>query len=218
MTKLNRREKYIPTDKHVLVSGATGTGKSFLCENYLKMYKYVVKLDTKDEYTERKRAGVSAWVDLEENKDFTVCRTLDDLYYCETDKIIFAPDYYNQTDETFEEFFTWIFERENTILWVDELMSVGNSYKFPKALGRLYQQGRSKNIGIWACTQRPTGIPSIAPANSNYFFTFNLYLVEDRKKLAQATGRPELLEIPNGYNFWYYKMGDSHAQKAVLKV
>ena len=211
------KTNYIPTDKHVLISGATGTGKSYLCEHYLKMYKYVVKLDTKDEYSERKRAGVSAWTDLEENKDFTVCRTLDDLYYCETDKIIFAPDYYSQTEEVFNEFFTWIFERENTILWIDELMSVGNSYKFPRALGRLYQQRSSKNLGIWACTQRPTGIPSIAPANSNYFFTFNLYLIEDRKKLAQATGRPELLELPEGYNFWFYKMGDSHAQKAVLK-
>ena len=208
----------IPADKHVLISGATGTGKSFLCEHYLKGYKYVVKLDTKDEYLERKRNNQNAWAELEEGKDFSAADNLNDLFYLETDKIKFRPDYDNQTDEVFDAFFKWIFERENTILWIDELMSVATSYKMPKNLGRIYQQGRSKNIGIWACTQRPTGIPSIAPANSTYFFTFNLYLAEDRKKLAQATGRPELLEIPGGFNFWYYKMGEPAAKKAVLII
>ena len=55
----------IPTNKHVLVCGMTGTGKSFLCENYLRGYKYVVKLDTKDETDERYMNGESAWEGLE---------------------------------------------------------------------------------------------------------------------------------------------------------
>ena len=60
----------IPTDKHVLICGMTGTGKSYLAENYLRGYEYVVKLDTKDETGERRAANKPAWYGLTENKDF----------------------------------------------------------------------------------------------------------------------------------------------------
>lgn len=207
---------FIPPDRHVLIPGATGTGKSFLAEQYLKGYTYVVKLDTKDETSERRRAGLSAWDGLTESEDFTVVYRFEDLDEVETDKIIYVPPYEEQTRENFERFFAWIFARENTILWIDELMSIGTVQSYPFELGRLYQQGRSKGIGIWACTQRPSGIPSIAPANSSYYFVFNLYLKADRKRMVEATGMDELENIPGGHNFWYYKMGDERPIKAVL--
>ena len=208
----------IPTNKHVLVCGMTGTGKSFLCENYLRGYKYVVKLDTKDETDERYMNGESAWEGLEEGKDFTVCRTITALDDIETDKIIYVPPYDEQTDENFNAFFNRIFERGNTILWIDELMSVGTVQRFPRALGRIMQQGRSKGIGVWSCTQRPSGIPAIVPASCSYFFVFDMALPQDRKKLVETTGMPQMMEMPTGYNFWYYKMGDRKTVKAYLKV
>lgn len=213
---MERSYNHISPDKHVLVVGATGTGKSYLAEQYLKGYKYVVKLDTKDETSERRRSGVSPWDGLKEGKDFTVCNSITALDDIETDKIIYVPPYEEQTRENFDIFFNWIFARENTILWIDELMSVGTVNSFPFALGRLYQQGRSKGIGIWACSQRPSGIPSIAPANSSYYFVFNLYLKADRKRMVDATGMEELDELPQGHNFWYYKMGEEKPIKAVL--
>ena len=207
---------YIPTDKHVLVCGMTGTGKSYLAEQYLKGYDYVVKLDTKDETDERKRQGISAWDDLKENKDFTVCRTITGLDDIDTDKIIYVPPYDEQNQETFNTFFRWVFERENTLLWIDELMSIGTANKYPFELGRIMQQGRSKNVGVWGCTQRPSSIPTIFPASCSYFFTFDLSLPDDRKKLMNITGMPELMERPKGHNFWFYKMGDPKPIKAVL--
>ena len=39
---------YIEPNKHVLIVGRTGTGKSYLCEKYLTGYDYVIKLDTKN--------------------------------------------------------------------------------------------------------------------------------------------------------------------------
>lgn len=208
--------KTIPTDEHVLICGATGTGKSYLAERYLANYQYVVKLDTKDETDERLRKGQSAWVGLTENDDFTIVRNIDLLDDCETDKIIYVPPYDEQNEETFNKFFAWIFARENTIVWIDELMSVATSYKCPKELGRIYQQGRSKGVGVWACSQRPSGIPLICTANSKHFFAFNLYLRQDRKRLVESTGMEEFENLPNGYNFYYYKMGNDRAIKAVL--
>lgn len=214
----NLNSNIIPPDKHVLVVGATGTGKSVLAEQYLKGYQYVVKLDTKDETNERRRAGLSPWEGLVEGEDFTVVYRFEDLDDVETDKIIYVPPYEEQTRETFEQFFMWIFNRENTIVWIDELMSIGSVNSYPFALGKLYQQGRSKGCGIWACSQRPSGIPSISPANSSYYFVFNLYLKADRKRMVDATGMDELDKLPKGHNFWYYKMGEEKPIRAVLKL
>lgn len=207
---------YIPSDKHVLVVGATGTGKSYLAEQYLKGYEYVIKLDTKNETAERYRDGLSPWDGLEEGKHFTVVYRFEDLEEVETTKIIYVMPFEEQTKEGFDQFFNWVFKRENTIVWIDELMSVGTVNSYPISLGRLYQQGRSKGIGIWSCSQRPSGIPSIAPANSNYIFCFNLYLKADRKRMVDATGMDELDTLPEGHNFWFYKMGDRQPTKAVL--
>ena len=206
----------IPPNKHVLVTGMTGTGKSFLCETYLRGYKYVVKLDTKDETDERYSEGKSPWTGLKENRDFTVCRDLDRLDDIETDKIIYVPSFDDQTDDNFNRFFRWIFERGNCILWIDELMSIGTVQKYPRELGRLMQQGRSKGIGVWSCTQRPSGIPSIVPASCSYFFVFDMSLPQDRKKLVETTGMLEMYDMPTGFNFWYYKMGDRKTVKAKL--
>ena len=206
----------IPTNKHVLVCGMTGTGKSYLCEQYLSRYEYVVKLDTKDETTERQLEGVSAWDGLEENKDFTIIRNIDELDEVETKKIIYAPPYDEQNEETFNRFFKWCFDRGNTIVWVDELMSIGTVHKYPRELGRLMTQARSKNVALWCCTQRPSGIPNIVPANCSYFFVFDMALRQDRKKLVEVTGMLEMYELPKDYNFWYYKMGERQAVKAVL--
>ena len=206
----------IPTNKHVSVCGMTGTGKSYLCEQYLSSYDYVVKLDTKDETTERQMSGISAWEGLEENKDFTIVRNIDELDEVETKKIIYAPPYDEQNEETFNRFFKWCFDRGNTIVWVDELMSIGTVHKYPRELGRLMTQARSKNVALWCCTQRPSGIPNIVPANCSYFFVFDMALPQDRKKLVEVTGMLEMYELPTGYNFWYYKMGERKAVKAVL--
>ena len=208
--------EFIPPNKHVFVAGMTGTGKSYLAERYLTGYEYVVKLDTKDETDERLSEGKSAWYGLEIHKDFEIVRNFDDLDTVETKKIIFVPSYDDQTEEVFNKFFRWVFERGNTIVWVDELMSIGTTQKFPRELGRIYQQGRSKGVAVWACTQRPSGIPSIAPANSSYFFVFAMALPQDRQKMRDITGMPEMMEMTEGYEFWYYKMGDRHAVKAVL--
>ena len=61
MIGLSKNKFYIESDAHVLVAGATGTGKSYLAEEYLRGYKNVVKLDTKLEVDERRKNDLSPW-------------------------------------------------------------------------------------------------------------------------------------------------------------
>ena len=213
---MKRKPIVIETNKHVLVAGMTGSGKSFLCETYLTGYENVIKLDTKNETDERRLNGESPWRGLVEGEDFTVVYDMEDLEFVETSKIIFVPPF-DFTQEEYNTFFFWVFRRGNTILWVDELMSIGTANRYPVELLRLMTQARSKNIGCWVCTQRPSGIPVIVPSNCHYFFIFDMANVDDRKKMYQVTGMKEMLEMPTGYNFWFYKMGDRTAVKAILK-
>lgn len=212
---MGKKLSVIPTNKHVLVCGMTGTGKSYLCENYLRGYDYVVKLDTKNETDERRNNGESPWSGLVEGEDFTVVYDMESLELVETKKIIFVPPF-DFTQEDYNTFFFWIFRRGNTLLWIDELMSIGSANRYPSELLRLMTQARSKNIGVWVCTQRPSGIPVIVPSNCHYFFVFDMANTDDRKKMYQVTGMKEMLEMPTGFNFWYYKMGDKTCVKAIL--
>lgn len=212
MTKLST----IKSNEQVFIVGMTGSGKSYFAETYLRGYDNVIKLDTKREYEERQLAGESAWRGLVEGKDFEVVEHLEDLQYCTLPKIIYAPVFEELSDEYYEEFFRFCFERQNTIVWVDELMSITTSQKLPNQLKRITTQGRSKNVGLWCCTQRPANVPQIIPANSTHVIAYTTRLLVDKKRLVDITGCPEFMEDLRKYEFWYYKVGMTRAVKARL--
>lgn len=209
----------IAPNERVFVSGMTGSGKSFFTEAFTASFEYVVKLDTKGEFDERRAAGQSVWKGLEEGRDFTVVEHLQDLPNVTTPKIIYAPTFLEQTKETYNTFFQWIYERGNTTLWIDELMSIAeNAVTSIPYLRAIYTRGRSKGVGCWACSQRPMDVPTISLANSEHFITFDLMLNQDRKKVVDITGVPQLYERPpEKYQFWYYKVGEEKPLLCRLK-
>ena len=206
----------IKPHEQVFIVGMTGSGKSYFAETYLRNYDFVIKLDTKREFAERRMEGLSAWRGLKEGKDFSVVEHLEDIQYCQTKKIIYAPVFEELEEQYYNEFFRFCFERENTIVWVDELMSITTAQRLPIQLKRITTQGRSKNVGLWTCTQRPAGIPQIIPANSTHVIGYRLRLKVDKQRMVDITGCPEFMEDPKQYQFWYYKVGMEKAIKAQL--
>lgn len=192
--------------QHVFIVGKSGTGKSVFAESYLCYYKNVIKLDTKGEYYERKRKGEPYWYGLQEGKDYTVIFHLADIEEVKTNKIIYVPTFEEQTQEYYNLLLKYVYDRENTIVWIDELMSICDSPRnYPLYLKALMTRGRSKNASVWALSQRPLDIPTIVTSNVTHFVVFNLNLPQDRDKLASVTGMNQLLIKPEGHNFWYYK-------------
>jgi hypothetical protein len=205
----------------VFIAGSTGSGKSVLAEIYLagSDFPHVVKLDTKGEFYERREKGEPVWRGLEEGKDYTVCFHLKDVERATTKKIIYVPSFDEQEIPYYDSLMKWIYERENTILWIDELMSVAESpLRYPKYLKALLSRGRSKNCGVWSLTQRPKEIPSIVMANSTHFFIFNLNLPQDRESLVKVTDQKEFMTKPKKHHFWYWKLGNTNPVLATLKL
>lgn len=195
---------FIGTDEHVFISGMTGSGKSVTAEHYLAGYDHVIKLDTKDEVSERRRKKLPLWKGLEEGKDYVVVTRLAELDNVTTHKVIYVPEFDEQTQDHYNSLFKWVYERQNTILWIDELMSIAdNPSRYPPYLKALYTRGRSRDAVVWALTQRPMDIPTIVMANSTHFFIYNLNMPQDREKVAKATGYPEFYDLPGKYVFWY---------------
>lgn len=209
----------IKPSEHVFICGQTGTGKSVVAEVYLAGYGNVVKLDTKGEYFERKKKREAIWRGLTEGKDYTVIFKLSDIDQVTTPKIIYVPEPEEMNDEYFDALMKWVYKRENTILWIDELMEVAPSpHKYPFHLKALYTRGRSKEAVVWACTQRPSDIPSIVFGNSTHFFIFTMQLPQDRDKLVKGTGMPQFMQQPQGHNFWYWKIGTPEPTLAKLNL
>lgn len=211
----------IKTDKHVFISGITGGGKSELCKAYLSKMPKVIKLDTKAEALKDIKEGRNPWGYVHP-QELAVVQTLDDLKKDDHPYQIYCPVFDELDPDNFNEFFKWVYftrEDSHTVTWVDEYMEISdNPSVIPRYLKALYTKGRSRFTPVWTCTQRPTGVHQIPFSQSSHFFTFDLPLPQDRKKLADATGTPEHLTLPNGFNFWYFERGRRSAELGVLKL
>lgn len=218
---MSKMDPKIGVDKHVGIAGQTGTGKSVLAEIYLAGVTEVdvVKLDTKGEVYERRKKKEPIWRGLVEGKDYTVVERLEELDDVRTRKIIYAPIFEEQELEYYDALMKWVYMRENTTLWIDELMEVCPShFKYPPYLKGIMTRGRSKNVAVWACTQRPADIPAIVFGNCSHFFIFDMNLPQDREKMAKITGASRFLEKPGFRYFWYFESGWDEPIKATLKL
>jgi hypothetical protein len=217
----NKQSQEITRSEHVFCAGGTGTGKSNLAEIYLagENFPFVVKLDTKGEVFERQAAGEPIWRGLTEGEDFEIVYKLKDLDRVQTPKIIYAPDYEEQEFAYYDSFFKWVYERQNTTLWIDELMSVcENPHRIPRMLKAIYTRGRSRRTSVWSCSQRASEIPNIILANTQVFFIFTLNMESDRIKLVKMTDQKDFMIKPQKYYFWFYKIGNNNPVLATLKM
>lgn len=204
----------IPPNQHVLIAGRTGSGKTWMARKYLANYNHVIALDTK---------GLLSWPEipgtvwgkgerhehelLDPGPHLTLTDTLADLPHITTPKIIYRPKLEELNEEYINEFFRFCYHRENTIVWIDEAMSICPSpYKIPYWYQACLTRGRQKYVACWSLTQRPSGIPQIILSESSHFFIFDLNLPTDREKLANVTGCNSLLEKPGQYLAWYYNV------------
>lgn len=198
----------IKQSEHVFIAGMTGSGKTYLAETYLASYPNVIALDTK------------GFIDWSIAGYVPVYERLVDLQNFGEGKAIYRPAPEEMNEDFYNLFFKWVYERQNTICYIDELMSVATASTVPFYLKAILTRGRQRNTSCWALTQRPSGIPLITMSEATHYFIFDLKLEEDRERIRRITGsdlfeyKPseygKLKGIKKDYLFFYYnaKMDD----------
>ncbi|MGH7954348.1 MAG: hypothetical protein ACREOZ_00130 [Gloeomargaritales cyanobacterium] len=103
-----------------------------------------------------------------------------------------------------------VYYHTNIGLFFDEAFPVG---QHNEAFNTILMQGRSKNIPVIACTQRPVGISVYCFSEASYYMIFDLTKKGDRIKVSQEIG-----EISSRYNLpdyhsYYYDVKNKYLDK-----
>lgn len=184
----------------VFVVGTTGSGKSFLLRKLSAAQPYVIVLDPKHQWTwgqERPAYGPG----IITNRLDLVMR------WDEPAPVVYRPPYDEQRAGC-PEFFMWLFERRNTICVVDEVISITPPVNIPREFAICIQQGRSRNVGLWMATQRPSRIPIPILSESEHHCVFRLRHPKDLRRMAEYTDPIVEDEPATGHDFWYYNDRD----------
>lgn len=175
--------------------GTTGCGKTTLVREIAKFRDVVVVLDTK---------GFIDWDGYELHKDFA------SLIKSKALKLIFRPDgKWLRDDDAIELFFRWIYERENTTIYIDEATSITSAYKIPQGYFDCIVRGREKNVEVWTSTQRPKKIAQEILTESENCYCFQIRNENDMKVLIDMYGidSETLKKMPEHY-FIYSRNGE----------
>jgi hypothetical protein len=185
--------------------GKTGTGKTTLAERVCANFLNVVVLDSK---AEMQWNGYQIFDNLSSVKRATATR------------IIWQPNPHEQNEESYDDFFKWVYDRKNTVCYIDEVLAIcKNSQNIPFWYRALLTRGRSRGIGTFNSTQAPVYVPHWILSQSEHYFIFKMKLGTDREKVESITGisRYELDNLQN-HEFYYANDNDYVRRKLKLKV
>lgn len=177
-------------DSRSVFVGKTGCGKTTLAEKICSVFDYCVILDSKGELN---------W------KGYEIVKSLSDLKRIRLGRVIWQPNIYEQNVESYEDFFKWIYDRKNTVVYIDEVLAIcKNSQSLPFWYKAILTRGRSRGIGCLNSTQAPVYIPHFILSQSEHFFVFQMRLDSDREKIEKITGidKNDLERLKN-HEFYY---------------
>lgn len=184
----------IKPNEHVFLSGRTQSGKTYCARAYLAGFKNVIVLDIKGLF------DFKGFVD-----DVPIYDRLDDLLSFGEGKAIYRPRFEELTPDYYNRFFQWIYNRKNTIVYVDELMGVcENASDVPPYAKAILTRGMERNTAMWASTQRPKTIPLVFMSEATHFFIFRLQLDVDKKRVQEIIPADEIMQDIPLHKFWYY--------------
>ncbi len=115
--------------------------------------------------------------------------------------IIYRPhaDYIGDTD-AYNGVLKWVWDRQNTTLYIDELSLIGDGRRFPRYLRAIFVAGRGLNITVLACVQRPSGIPLYCIESSENAYGFQMPMIEDRIRMSKTFHSDYMNVLPE---YWF---------------
>lgn len=199
------REIVLPSsDSRAVFVGKTGCGKTTLAERICSNFDSVCVLDSKGELDWRGYQIFTKLADVIKSKG----------------RIIWQPNPHEQNIETYEQYFKWIYDRRNTVSYVDEVFAIcKNSQTIPFWFKAILTRGRSRNVASFNSTQEPVQIPRSILAQAEYYFVFKMKLDFDREKIESITGIPyNDLKALKIHEFFYADDSDFFPRKLKLRI
>lgn len=202
---------HVRSDERLVVTGATGTGKTTFCRALLlpripRTHCFVAvdpKRDSNWRHLKDVRVGWGG-VDLKPGPQafrWPSIRSEDD-----------GSGEFLAKDRNFNRLLRAIWARGNVIMLVDETSALFPApHTMTGMMGRLIREGRQRNIGIWWLVQRPAQLPQIILTEAEAWAVFTLRRALDRKTAADFMGDEVAAPLPQeegrSHFFWWCRPG-----------
>lgn len=188
-------------DERGFLVGATGSGKTTLAAQLIRLYPHVVAIDPKI------RLGSTRDDPTAHLKGFELVRNPHDLPGVKSARIQYRPDPEYQDAEWYERVYGWLFDRGNTFVYTDEVYLVLEGNRVPDSYRACITSGRERGIGMLHAAQRPCSIPRIVITESEHLYAFQLRNSDDRKCLKDAGMDDQVRTRPVLEPYWFYYQG-----------
>lgn len=181
--------------QRVAFAGKTGSGKTYAANYLLKPIRRLIVIDPKMQLVADRKWRLEpptndAWRALRKGEYARI-------------GISQPPAIDNEGFPIWDSIFELAWEVQDIVIYIDEMYSVAKNGRLSYPLRRLYTQGRTMGIGVWASTQRPSWVPMEMFSESEWSFTFTLRIIDDRKKVARSLGFDQVIEpIRDLHGFW----------------
>lgn len=166
--------------EHATLIGPTGRGKTTLAQHIVRHRRYVTVFASKPRDEAMGRFVREGYVRM---------RTWQPEV---ANRIVFAPridpDRMEVQQQAFSNVISRIFLQGGWCALWDEATYLSRDLGLERKMSMLWQQGRSDNISIVACTQRPAFLPLFAYDGATHIFFWKMKLDRDMQRVAGMAG------------------------------
>jgi tRNA uridine 5-carbamoylmethylation protein Kti12 len=186
----------VKSNERVLLTGKTGSGKTYAAELLTRPLPRLIVLDPK--------GTLGAWglapFDREARR---LLRNGDPI------RARVVVSFNKPSDETWEDAFLAVLNAGDCTLYIDEIYGVVDpGAKPPPLLNAIWTRGRELGIGGWGATQRPVWVPMFVLSEAEHFFCFRLTVEEDRRRMSSFMGDRVMEPIRDKHGLFYMHAED----------